>query len=79
MDGTYEARMATGKLGWGLTLGSAAQLNDRLSAGIRLDNIISHLGWDKNVKQSFGTLTGDSLALGDMNDAVDDSTWTQSQ
>ena len=77
MDGTYEARMATGKLGWGLTLGSAAQLNDRLSAGIRLDNIISHLGWDKNVKQSFGTLTGDSLALGDMNDAVDDSTWTQ--
>ena len=77
LDGIYEARMATGKLGWGLTLGSAAQLNDRLSAGICLDNIISHLGWDKNIKQSFGTLTGDSLVLGDMKDAVDDSTWTQ--
>jgi hypothetical protein len=77
MDGIYEARMAMGKLGWGLTLGSAAQLNDRLSVGVRLDNILSHLGWDKHVKQSYGILNGDSLVLGDLDDSVEDSSWTQ--
>jgi hypothetical protein len=77
MDGNYEARMAMGKLGWGLTLGSAVKLNDRLSAGVRLDNILSHLGWDKHVKQSYGILAGDSLVLGDLEDSIEDSSWTQ--
>ena len=78
VDGTYEATTAYngGGLGWGVDLGVAAQIGDRWTLSMAVDNVLGAIPFNENVETQYGTFSGDSLGVvSDFEEDLVDSTW----
>ena len=79
VDGAYEATTAYngGGLGWGVDLGLAAQIGDRWTVSMALDNVLGAIPFNENVETQYGTFSGDSLGVvSDFDEDMADSTWS---
>ncbi|MBN1780948.1 hypothetical protein JW948_07490 [bacterium] len=83
IHGDYEARTASGNMGWSLDAGSCARINDKLTVGVTLSNLLGNLSWDKDIKQVMGYIDADSVDALDFEekegeeDLVADSSWSE--
>jgi hypothetical protein len=81
LNGEYEARTALGNLGWGLTVGGAAKMDEKLTLSMSFTNLLSNLSWSNNVELVKGYVYADSVAVLDFGedeeeDQIADSSWT---
>jgi len=81
LNGEYESRTATGSMGWGVNVGAAAKMSEKLTLSLSLSNLISNLPWSDDVKISKGYIDADSVAILDFDDdeeddLIADSSWT---
>jgi len=82
IDGNYKATRALGGLGWGVDMGAAAQIGEKLTLSFELANVLGSIPWSNEIKSEVGYIRGDSLTVlnADENsndeDVVDDSSWT---
>ncbi len=65
-QGHLIAQTATGGSGYGLDLGAALKLNNSYTAGIKIENFVSKLTWDKETEEhgyifNFDTMTVDNM------------------
>jgi hypothetical protein len=80
LNGEYEATYALGSLGWGIDLGVAAQLKEKWTLSLGIENFIGSIPWSKEVTKQIGYIRGDSLTVlnieeDDEEDVLQDSTW----
>jgi hypothetical protein len=65
-QGSLIAQTATGGSGYALDLGAALKLNNSYTAGIKMENVVSKLTWDKETEEhgylfNFDTMTVDNM------------------
>ena len=63
INGNYEITRALGSFGGTFNLGLAARFNNRWTVSLAVDNIVSSIGWSRDVKKEIGEVYGDSLIV----------------
>jgi hypothetical protein len=82
VDGDYELTYARGGMGWGVNLGGAAQLQEKWTLSLGLENLIGSIPWPNDVNREFGFFKGDSVTAidfdedDDEDEAFTDSSWS---
>ena len=79
LEGLFDVTYAynSGKLGWGMDLGAAAMLDDKITVSLAIANVLGSIPWENDVKQEHGLFSADSLGvLTDFEEDFIDSTWT---
>jgi len=83
LHGDYEARTAAmSDMGWGLTVGAAAKMDEKLTLSMSLTNLLGNMSWSNNVELARGFIDADSVTVLDFDesgedDLVADSSWTE--
>jgi hypothetical protein len=83
IDGKYAATAAPSGKGWGIDVGAAAKIGKKWTVSLGILNLAGSVKWNKNVKEYFGYVRGDSISVLDFTkdekeqkDLVQDSSWT---
>jgi len=78
IDGEYRVTYAyLGGVGWGLDLGTAAQIGKKWTVSFGLANVLGSIPFSNNIEIQEGYFRGDSLSVvSDFEEDFVDSTWT---
>ncbi|MEE8405089.1 MAG: DUF5723 family protein, partial [candidate division Zixibacteria bacterium] len=69
-QGRMVARTASGGKGYGLDIGAALKLNQHYTIGLRIENALSKISWNKNAEEHIYDFNLDTLTLGNSGDLV---------
>jgi hypothetical protein len=83
IDGKYAVTAASTGNGWGIDFGAAAKFGKKWTVSLGILNLLGSVKWNKDVKENFGYVHGDSIGVldftkkeKDKKDLVQDSSWT---
>ena len=69
-QGRMVARTASGGSGYGLDIGAALRLNQHYTIGLRIENALSNISWNKNAEEHIYEFNLDTLTLGNAGNIV---------
>ena len=67
-EGEAIIRTATGGTGYGLDVGAAFKLNDRYTAGARIENVVSRIKWDNDPQEQGYIFQFDTATIDDFDE-----------
>lgn len=69
-QGRMVARTASGGTGYGLDVGAALRLNQHYTLGLRIENALSNISWNKNAEEHIYDFNLDTLTLSNSGNLV---------
>ena len=69
-QGRMVARTASGGKGYGLDIGAALKLNQHYTLGLRIENALSNISWNKNAEEHIYEFNLDTLTLSNSGDLI---------
>ena len=69
-NGEIIARTATGGSGYGLDLGAALKFNHNYTIGVRFENVLGSIKWNKNTEEHGTTFSFDTLTINNAGDSA---------
>ena len=69
-QGRMVARTASGGTGYGIDIGAALKLNQHYTIGLRIENALSKISWNKNAEEHIYEFNLDTLTLSNSGDLI---------
>ena len=69
-QGRMVARTASGGTGYGIDIGAALKLNEHYTIGLRIENALSNISWNKNAEEHIYDFDLDTLTLSNSGNQV---------